>query len=775
MVIFTIGCGLVSKVAHERFEPVFLLGRVFDGPIKSADCYVDFNYNFKKDKNEPHDLSNDQGHYAINLGNNVISENVTTAYCQGGIDVDTGVNLGSLVLSAVIPTGFKDDDVLMITPLGTLLSSDFLKTEEDKQKLLDELGITDDFFTVLTKDYYDLAKSTDISTELKGQYEDILKTNYKLLNTMMSMETMILEQLGDISIEENVGRIIMDNIADQFVKGYSEESDLLLPSFIDYVYQSTKDDLDILLGKDLPWEKDFIKIQDDLEDIIKDSEVIENLGDLSDPVTIQIIKDIQKDAQPVDSDLLDTDGDGTPDIEDKDDDGDGVNDNVDAFPLDPAESVDSDGDGVGDNGDTDDDNDGTPDKDDDFPFNPGETKDSDGDGVGDNEDAFPDDPDENKDTDEDGVGDNEDAFPDDPAESVDSDGDGVGDNGDEFPDNPLPTMNFLIDPIEVVEDTTRIITLTGIHHPGGHVVSVNIQSLHIDVLNLTYSPLFDRELNLTLTPIENITGNATIEVEVFQEEEPSNNIIVTFNVTVSPVNDAPTASDVSFPIDEDSFITLTELGADVDGDDLFYSIVDYPSNGTVSIDGDTVTYIPAVDYHGTDIFTYRAHDGFLDSEEATVTIPINSVNDAPVITSLLNLTATEKDEIEYDLTFTDVDEDENNFTVKFVGSSHGIILGAMDNNSVAFIWTPTVNVESPVLITVEVTDSGDLSTTENIEITVNPYVYTFGASGTLDSANEDLTAAIILWKDNLQEAMPTYGDISNWDVSGVTSMVGLFQ
>mgnify|MGYP001491533393 FL=1 len=141
MVIFTIGCGLVSKVAHERFEPIFLLGRVFDGPIKSADCYVDFNYNFQKDKNEPHDLSNDQGYYAINLGNNVISENVTTAYCQGGIDVDTGVNLGSLVLSAVIPTGFQDDDVLMITPLGTLLSSDSLKTEEDKQKLLDELGI----------------------------------------------------------------------------------------------------------------------------------------------------------------------------------------------------------------------------------------------------------------------------------------------------------------------------------------------------------------------------------------------------------------------------------------------------------------------------------------------------------------------------------------------------------------------------------------------------------------------------------------------------------
>jgi len=59
--------------------------------------------------------------------------------------------------------------------------------------------------------------------------------------------------------------------------------------------------------------------------------------------------------------LLDTDGDGTPDVTDTDDDNDGVPDVDDAFPLDPTESVDTDGDGVGDNADTDDDNDGMPD------------------------------------------------------------------------------------------------------------------------------------------------------------------------------------------------------------------------------------------------------------------------------------------------------------------------------------------------------------------------------------------------------------------------------
>ncbi|WP_187265440.1 GLUG motif-containing protein [Reinekea thalattae] len=100
-----------------------------------------------------------------------------------------------------------------------------------------------------------------------------------------------------------------------------------------------------------------------------------------------------------------------------DTDGDGVSDNADAFPNDPAETTDTDGDGVGDNADV-------------FPNDPSETTDTDNDGVGDNADAFPNDPAETTDTDGDGVGDNADAFPNDPSETTDTDGDGVGDNAD---------------------------------------------------------------------------------------------------------------------------------------------------------------------------------------------------------------------------------------------------------------------------------------------------------------------------------------------------------
>ena len=101
--------------------------------------------------------------------------------------------------------------------------------------------------------------------------------------------------------------------------------------------------------------------------------------------------------------IVDTDGDGTPDGIDTDDDGDGVLDTDDAFPLDAAESVDTDGDGIGNNADTDDDGDGVLDTDDAFPLDAAESVDTDGDGIGNNADTD-DDGDGISDTDEEAAG-----------------------------------------------------------------------------------------------------------------------------------------------------------------------------------------------------------------------------------------------------------------------------------------------------------------------------------------------------------------------------------
>jgi len=157
----------------------------------------------------------------------------------------------------------------------------------------------------------------------------------------------------------------------------------------------------------------------------------------------------------------DFDGDFIADVSDNDIDNDGVENNIDVFDFDPAESIDTDGDGIGNNADTDDDGDGFTDANEiaagsdpisstsipadmDGDFIPDVVdEDRDGDGVNNDVDAFPENPSETLDTDGDGVGNNtdddddgdgvadtSDAFPLDNNETLDTDGDGIGNNTD---------------------------------------------------------------------------------------------------------------------------------------------------------------------------------------------------------------------------------------------------------------------------------------------------------------------------------------------------------
>jgi hypothetical protein len=193
----------------------------------------------------------------------------------------------------------------------------------------------------------------------------------------------------------------------------------------------------------------------------------DGVPDSYDPFPLDVSESLDADADSIgnnadncilisNADQVDTDSDGLGNKCDDDDDGDGVSDSLDLFPLDDSEILDTDGDGTGNNADDDDDNDGVLDVNDAFPLDSGESIDTDGDGTGNNqdldddgdrildsEDAFPLDGSESVDTDNDGVGNNADpdddddgvsdgadAFPLDPTESIDTDGDGIGNNSD---------------------------------------------------------------------------------------------------------------------------------------------------------------------------------------------------------------------------------------------------------------------------------------------------------------------------------------------------------
>ena len=87
-------------------------------------------------------------------------------------------------------------------------------------------------------------------------------------------------------------------------------------------------------------------------------------------------------------------------------------------------------------------------------------------------------------------------------------------------------------------------------------------------------------------------------------------------------NKPPVSSNVSAATLKNTNVSIHLVSTDLDFDDLTYIIVSNPENGTISLDGDNVTYTPNTDFLGDDSFTFKANDGTLDSEIKTVFIKV---------------------------------------------------------------------------------------------------------------------------------------------------------
>lgn len=98
-------------------------------------------------------------------------------------------------------------------------------------------------------------------------------------------------------------------------------------------------------------------------------------------------------------------------------------------------------------------------------------------------------------------------------------------------------------------------------------------------------------------------------------------------IAVTNVNDAPVAQDQAVTTPEDTAVAITLVATDLDGNTLTYTVVDEPTNGVLSGTAPNLTYTPSANYNGLDSFTFKANDGELDSNIATVTITVTPVND----------------------------------------------------------------------------------------------------------------------------------------------------
>ena len=131
----------------------------------------------------------------------------------------------------------------------------------------------------------------------------------------------------------------------------------------------------------------------------------------------------------------------------------------------------------------------------------------------------------------------------------------------------------------------------------------------------------------TYTPAANFHGSDSFTFTVNDGANDSNTSTV--NISITAVNDAPSANSQSVTTNSNTPVSITLTGNDLETADLVFDVTVGPAHGTLSGSGANVIYTPNADYSGPDSFEFTVRDSgdggapALTSSAATVSITVN--------------------------------------------------------------------------------------------------------------------------------------------------------
>lgn len=208
--------------------------------------------------------------------------------------------------------------------------------------------------------------------------------------------------------------------------------------------------------------------------------------------------------------------------------------------------------------------------------------------------------------------------------------------------------------------------------------------------------------------------------------------------SAAPANRPPVAVNQSLSTAEDVSLVVTLSATDPDGDDLTYATSSAPAHGSISGSGGVITYIPAPDFHGTDSFTFKANDGAVDSNVATVTVAVTPVNDRPTAEPLA-IQATEDMSGGVVLVGGDADGDVLSFEI-IQPPRHGTLSGSAPS----LVYLPAADYHGLDEFTYVSRDSALQSEPAVVSIQIAPVNDAPRVEGATYVVNEDESVGIVL-------------------------------
>ena len=272
--------------------------------------------------------------------------------------------------------------------------------------------------------------------------------------------------------------------------------------------------------------------------------------------------------------------------------------------------------------------------------------------------------------------------------------------------NDVPVANAAA--FSVDEDGTLAGNLTGSDAEG------SVLTFAMTATGSNGTAVLNANGSFTYAPNANYNGSDSFTFTV--SDGLATSAPATVSITVNAVNDAPLAHAAQFSVDEDGNLSGALTGEDIEGESLTFSLASGASSGTAAVNADgSFSYAPNAEYNGSDSFTFTVSDGLATSAPATVSITVNTVNDAPVADAAA-FTVDEDGTLSGTLSGSDIDGDGLTFAMTATGSNGSAVV----NTDGSFTYAPNEDYNGSDSFAFTVNDGSVSSAPATVSLSITP-------------------------------------------------------